>query len=84
MSDRPRRVVPRVGEVGMRECLFLKNKLREAHAFMEKMLIENSLLREDNQKLRQVLWAEMTRDKKKEEEEDVEMDEAMEELSPSW
>jgi regulator of replication initiation timing len=84
MSDRPRRVVPRVGEVGMREAMFLKNKLREAHAFMESLLIENNLLKEDNQKLRQALWAEMTRDKSKEKEEDVEMDEAMEELLPSW
>lgn len=78
MSDGGGRKRPRMGEVGMREFLFLKNKLREAHRFMEGMLVENQRLKEDNALLRRLLWKEMTEKKEKEEGEDVEMDEAME------
>lgn len=65
----------------MREVLFLKSKLREAHAFMEKMIVENNHLKDDNQFLRRLLWAEMTGKKEEEKEkEDVEMDEVMEDV----
>jgi regulator of replication initiation timing len=80
MSDGGRRAVPRVGQVGMREVLFLKNKLREGQALMEQLLVENQHLRNDNQYLRRVLWAEMTKESEKKEQEDVEMDEAMEDI----
>jgi regulator of replication initiation timing len=72
MSDAGRRrVVPRMGDVGIRECLFLKNKLKEASHVLQKLIDENKQLKEDNQHLRKLLWQEMTA-------REVDMDEAME------
>jgi hypothetical protein len=61
-----------VGEAGMREQIFLKNKVREAHALLDKLLMENQHLKDDNQFLRKLLWLEMTG--KKEEGEEGEVD----------
>jgi regulator of replication initiation timing len=76
MSDRGgRRGIARVGEAGMREMIFLKNKLRDAHGLLQKYVTENQSLKEDNQFLRRLLWDEMTR---RDETKEVDMDEVME------
>ena len=56
----------------------LKQKLRESYDLLQKYIIENNHLKEDNQYLRKLLWTEMTRDNPTTE--DVEMGEAMEDI----
>lgn len=64
----------------MRELLFLKSKLREAHGYMERLMQENNHLKDDNQFLRRLLWAEMSGKNEGGEEKEIEMDEVMEDV----
>lgn len=68
MSDGKRVAVPRVGDVGMREHLFLKRKLAEGHQLMETLLAEVRHLRQNNEHLRGLLQMWMTRENENENE----------------